>query len=475
MRNFIIGFFILCFFDISAKDSVCDGESVLRFVSSSVEENSASYQHQVVEFNNVEKYQKFKNELIVLSRKYNTEKDCLGLLSLYLSFIKDSHQWISPTNSYYPFSTFEDSISVKKFISENIENYPLVNPELLNSSIEGDWITNSGSLKIQIQKTNTKGRKYVGLMRDKVNYYAKEGDVRIDFYEIAGELKAVLWDYGLRPKVYSVELEKDILQLGRDYTFVNNPDSVIEKTPFEVEKKTYFKNLNNETNYIRIHSFDYNNKKNIDSVLIQNHNVLTTTKNLIIDIRNNPGGSDLAYKNILKYIFDKTHYKSPLASSTWVSDSNLKTYRESVYFGAETKQDSLEFESEFQGLLKYKGHFEPLDFSTIEIDEIFPYPNKVFVIMNKKNASTAEGFVINASESEKVTTVGENTEGVMSYAEWRRVDVPNFPGWISITRKKVQTKNNVVYEQKGLSPNINIEEIPQSDWINYVLELIEKN
>lgn len=474
MKRFLTIINTLFFLNVFAQNNHCDCYTIFSFVSTSMEENSASYQHQVIEFENQKEYHKIKNDLELLSKEFNTQKDCLGLLSLYLSFIKDSHQWISPTNLYYPFSTFEDSISVKKFISENIENYPLVDSKSLKTNIEGNWITNSGSLKIQIQKNNTKGRSFVGLMKEEVKYYAKEGDVRIDFYEINNELKAVLWDYGLNPKVYSVVHTNNTLLLGRDYIFVKNIKETLKKKAFELERKTYFEKLSENTNYIRIHSFDYNNKKNIDSVLLRNHKMLINTKNLIIDIRNNPGGSDLAYKSILKYIFDRTTYKSPLTASTWVSKDNLKSYEESIYFGAENKQDSLEYEKDFKELLKNEGSFEPLEFYNVEIDEVFSYPKKVFVIMNKINASTAEGFVINASKSGKVTTIGENTAGIMSYAEWRRVDIPDFPAWISITRKKVQTENNVVYETIGLPPKVNIQHIPEDEWIDYTLKLIEK-
>ena len=473
MKGFVIAFFTLCFLNTFAQSNQCNCESVFNFVSTTVEENSASYQHQVVELGGLERYNKFKKELTILSKNYNTQKECSGLLALYLSFINDSHQWVSLTNPYYPFKTFNDTIAVKKFLNENVENYPLVDAEVLNKNMEGNWIS-TGGLKIQIQKNNTKGRSYVGLMRDAVSYYAKEGDVRIDFYETAEGLKAILWDYGLKPTIYPVELKDGILKFGRAFIFVNNEEDVAKKEPFELDKKTYFKKLNDETNYLRIHSFDYYNKKNIDSILLQKHQQLTTTKNLIIDIRNNPGGTDLAYQNILKYIFDKTSYKNPLASSVWGSKDNFKSYEETVYFGAENKQDSLEYEKEFQELAKYKGTFEPLNFDIEKIDEIFPFPKKVFIITNRNNASTAEGFVINALKSGKVTTIGENTGGVMSYAEWRRVDIPDFPAWISVTRKKVQTENNVVYEKKGLPPNINIEEIPESEWIDYILELIKK-
>ncbi|RYE23488.1 MAG: hypothetical protein EOP51_10385, partial [Sphingobacteriales bacterium] len=54
---------------------------------------------------------------------------------------------------------------------------------------------------------------------------------------------------------------------------------------------------------LRIPSFDGGFKKQIDSVLAANHDKIISTKNLVIDVRNNGGGSDGSYQQIMKYLY----------------------------------------------------------------------------------------------------------------------------------------------------------------------------
>ena len=65
----------------------------------------------------------------------------------------------------------------------------------------------------------------------------------------------------------------------------------------------YIEQLNETTLFLRIPSFEHTEKKAIDSVINVNKQKLLSTKNLIIDIRNNGGGSDASYNEIIPYLY----------------------------------------------------------------------------------------------------------------------------------------------------------------------------
>ena len=166
--------------------------------------------------------------------------------------------------------------------------------------ILGNWYYENGLFSIQIQKNNKKGREYIGILTDDLRnnnqFLGYKGDLKIDFYKNdIGELVAIFWSFGQKPSFYKVEFNQDTLKIGRNLTFYRNHIDIKNQDYFKLPDSTYFKQISNETNYFRIHSFDFENKTVIDSILKENKEKLISKENLIIDVRNNGGGSDLSY------------------------------------------------------------------------------------------------------------------------------------------------------------------------------------
>ena len=115
----------------------CDCVEILNYVSSQIESNSASYAHQVIEYGKKIDYSTHKKSALNLAKKTATEKECLGVIQFYLSYLRDNHQKLEITNSYYPFKTFEDGVAVRKFITQNLENFKIKGTT--DKGILGTW------------------------------------------------------------------------------------------------------------------------------------------------------------------------------------------------------------------------------------------------------------------------------------------------------------------------------------------------
>lgn len=468
---------LLLFVQSTYSQSTCDCKQVLNFVQNQIENNSASYQHQVVEYQRQKEYSKHKKQINKIAPGIITKKECIGLVSLYLSFLRDSHQWVSVTNDYYPFTSFEDSVAVKKFLFENIENVFLKKYKSTPKNIEGYWYYEKGAFEMQVQPNKTKGRKFAGIQTTPLKYYVKKGDLRVDFYKnYENKLYAVFWDFGQRPETFPVTYEDNKLKIGRNYVFVRDKKNVVENKKAKIKQETFFEELSEKTNYIRVHNFWYENKKNIDSILTSTHNKLIDKENLIIDIRGNGGGNDLSYFPLLSYILENKEYTHPFKVGNFISRENLDYYESIKYkYGVKTKQDSLDADNEIIELKKYLGRFTPQELSTNEIDTV--YSNKIkniFIVVDKEVASSAESFIKTAQLSTKnIKIVGENTGGVLQYGEWRRVDIPNFPAWISITQKKWEYSDGIDLETIGIEPDIPID-VSDEECVKTVQNIIEK-
>ncbi|MBO4234770.1 hypothetical protein FO675_10795 [Riemerella anatipestifer] len=457
----------------------CDCKKVIEFVTHQIENNSASFAHQVLEYNRQDIYKKHKNKIVKISKDLTTQKECLGLIQHYLFFLRDAHQKLYITNEYYPFKSFDDTLSVKKFITENVENHQLkrINPK----GILGDWYYKNGLYSIQIQKNQQKGREYIGILKDDFRHNKQflgfKGDIRFEFYNNhQNELTAIYWDFANRPAAYKVQFSKDTLKFGRNITFYRKKKDITVTNSFKVADSTYFKELDNNTNYLRIHTFDYENKKNIDSIISVHQNQLSTKNNLIIDVRNNGGGSDWSYYPLLPYIMDKNEYQNPIAaSSIWISKDNFQNYYNERYlYNVKTNQDSLNADLEIEALKKHIGKFEPYTKSTSKVETISSYPKKVYIIQNRWDASSTEGFILTAKQSGKVKTFGENTGGFVSYGEWRKLEIPNFPAWISMTQKKMIFYDDSDFEMIGIKPDVELNPDNEKDWLEIVKKEIEK-
>jgi hypothetical protein len=457
----------------------CDCSKVLSYVSEQIESNSASFAHQVTEYNRKKEYLKHKKLISKIAKKVDTEKECLGKIQLYLSFLRDNHQELSITDKYYPFTSFNDSISVKKFIKDNVENFKIKGNN--SNELLGTWFYKDGTFSVEIQKNLNKGRSFIGAITDKfVNdgqYLANKGDLKIEFYRnYKDELYAVYWSFGQKPSGYKVEITKNTLRLGISLVFYKDQTKTKLTENYKIKNSTFLEELSNETNYLRIHTFDYENKKNIDSILLVNKDKLASKKNLIIDVRNNGGGSDYSYYPLLPYVMDKNEYQNPIAaSSIWVSKDNFHDYYNERYlYDVYTKQDSLNADNEIEQLRKNIGKFEPYTKSTSKIEDILPLPKKVFILQNRWDASSTEGFILTSKQSGKVKTYGENTGGFVSYGEWRKLEIPNFPAWISMTQKKMIFYDDSDFEMIGIEPDIKLNPDDEKNWINIVKTEIEK-
>ena len=119
--------------------------------------------------------------------------------------------------------------------------------------------------------------------------------------------------------------------------------------------------------------------------------------------------------------------------------------------------------------------------SIIKEDTIYPYPKRVGIIINERNASAAEQFLLRAKESKKVILFGNrNTKGVLDYSN---CDVEDFPSG-NYQLKWPQSRSRRLPEHPidniGIAPDVVIPfpEIVQlyerlDDWVYFVKEYLE--
>lgn len=100
------------------------------------------------------------------------------------------------------------------------------------------------------------------------------------------------------------------------------------------------KPVTDKTTIIKLPPFDYPYVEIIENLINNNRSLLENRKNLIVDIRNNSGGTDTAYYNLLPYIMTGAIRKMGVEYlSTKTLVDGLTGYIESVKNKEDRKED----------------------------------------------------------------------------------------------------------------------------------------
>jgi hypothetical protein len=185
--------------------------------------------------------------------------------------------------------------------------------------------------------------------------------------------------------------------------------------------------------------------------------VINNDKNLIIDMRNNPGGDDVFVEKLVEALF--TPSQDIPKSYTYEVDSLFKSIGMCIslyshdYYGA---QEYCNFTRKtvtdvpFEDLIRFKIH------KTVK--ELFGqrtsnYQSKIAILIDSGCASACETTVEKLSIHPNVTTYGQNTAGALHFANATTVMLPN-SGIITKIPTLLHQYDNDAPEGIGYSPDI---------------------
>ncbi|MBL0357873.1 MAG: hypothetical protein IPP72_13745 [Chitinophagaceae bacterium] len=236
-----------------------------------------------------------------------------------------------------------------------------------------------------------------------------------------------------------------------------------------------FRILNDSTTYIRVPAFDNELYSELDSFYRKNDKEIISKPYLIIDVRNNGGGSDRNARPLLKYIYTKPFTEDTV--DLYVTEENIKMWE--LWYGEQSK-DTLNFDKDYQVELaaeidkmkktSLNSFLQRGDGNSKVTDTIVKYPEKVAIIINKYCASSCETLLFWAKESGKTILVGENSGGYVGYGEVGGLSTPcyNFNLTCTMTRYRNQRK----YEVIGIAPDYLLDN--SADWIAQTMKILYK-
>lgn len=285
---------------IFGQDCSCADNFV--WLKETIENNDAGFQY-AIDQKGEREYQKHSNFFSDKVKKITDKEECAEILLSWLRFFRNGHLWIGLNNDKVIAQVEIDTLKIKAQYAD-WKIYPYKKNEfnkyiskLNEPSFEGIW--SSPPYTIGIKKVNNE---YIGFIIEADGVYWDKNQVKFKIKEEADGFKASYFMKDHTAKEFTdVELlGNNHLQLGfvslqriqPKFPAVEPVDRYFRFLRTEVP---IFEVLNQNTAILRFPSFSFSEKRKIDSIIEANWQRITNIENLIIDLRNNGGGSDESF------------------------------------------------------------------------------------------------------------------------------------------------------------------------------------
>lgn len=237
-----------------------------------------------------------------------------------------------------------------------------------------------------------------------------------------------------------------------------NKKTQAKPVDFQTNPLFEFRPVNEKVNYLKISTFSRQHLKELSQLYDSIWPSLTSTPYLILDLRNNGGGSDESWHRLLPLIYTGKFETDKVMF--WASESNIRHYSTQQLL-PKTLLESIAVNTFFTML--------PGKVSSFGLKKKSRFPQKIFLLQNSNVASAAEDFILMACQSKKVMTLGENTGGYTGYGNVRSAYSPDKIFLLNCTTTLYEKGRR--YEFVGIPPDQYL--ASTEDWMQTALKLCD--
>lgn len=471
MKKMLTAFCLAAGMTGHAQDKDCGCAGHFQFVKTYMENNHAGFSDNVPEERRAA-YGAFCRDISDSIASDRCHSRCSEFIDRYLKYFDDHHIYIDEP---FPFINDKDSATVARFRkSAAFGSTPrmTLGDEALESlrgrksdDIEGIYY--SYPYPDYTLAVVQDGGVYKGIVLSSATPLWDKGQVKFVLTPSEGPA----FSARISVRDHSQQTKTVVFHAGTlDGLFLSkNPTAITPSSPFA------FRPLNDSVNYIQVISFMGPLYNNLDSFYKIHSREITSCPYLVIDIRDNPGGAEKCYQGLLDFV-----YTDPIRndnSEIYVTPDNLRVYRQeldkiradSAGYGESALADIRKYVAEMQ---RARPHtYVPMDGDQVTYnrrDTVYAYPRKVVLLYNRNTASSAESLILDAMQSRKVVTAGENSGGYLGYGNVFAVPVPHSDMTLGCTTTR--SPNRRQYEKVGIPPQVRFG--VNSDWVKEAVGLM---
>ena len=201
---------------------------------------------------------------------------------------------------------------------------------------------------------------------------------------------------------------------------------------FEIDRvapspELFLKPLSKSTMWLRLPDFNTDRIEPLKELLASHANELASFPNLLIDLRDNGGGSDYTYQPIIDLLYTRPIYT--VGVEFRATEDNVALHRITADALRASQPELAEsFDRVVARLAANIGNYVQVHdkpYSIDRRDKVLPLPKRVAILIDGA-ASSGEQFLLEARQSRKVTLFGQrNSAGVLDFANVVAMDAPS--------------------------------------------------
>jgi len=438
----------------------CNCQEEFSKIKNHLESNYPGFKDKVTT-SNLQNYQGFTAQKEQVAAQSKNKSQCYFIINQWMSYFNDNHlqsainmeaiEKIDPLKLQSDFPI--EKIDVSDKLLKKIEKA---------KGIEGVYSKKGESFSIALFENKNSFRDYVAVVIKSTDSTFENGSVLAELKEKSAYEYFLLYNSAHMLAFATIKPKNGELISG----FVKNGKEIIDNENYNFEAKF----LNENTLYFNIPSFSWEAKPMVDSLFVAQKENLSKSANLIIDLRNNGGGSDDVYSVISPYLY--TQPIKGIGVDMFSSNDNIKGWELML----QDPNLPLDNKAEYQKMidkLKLKLN-QNVNIVEDYIDTSYTpllFPKNVAILINEGCASSTEQFLLEAIQSKKVTLMGQNTSGTLDYSNLRETDFCEMPYilWTPTTRsRRIDIGEGI--DGIGIKPTIYLTE--KQDWIKEALKFL---
>jgi hypothetical protein len=439
----------------------CDCKQEFIKIKNHVEQNYAGFKDKV-SVGNISKYKEFTAQKEKVASLAENKSQCYFIISQWLSYFNDHHLYSSL-----------NAESIEKIDPEKLQaDFPIENLAVSDAlikklenlkGIEGIYTKKGEGFSIAVLKNKNSFRDYVAVVIKSSDSKFANGTVLAELKEKSAKEYFFLYNSSNKLAFSTIKPKDNELISG----FVKNGKEITDNENYNFEAKL----LNENTLYFNIPSFSWEAKPMIDSLFAAQKENLSKSSNLILDLRNNGGGSDDTYSIISPLLY--TQPIKTIGVDIWASNDNIKGWElilQDPNMPAESKPEIQKMIDKMKLQVN-----QNLNIAEDYIDSSYTpllFPKNVVILINEGCASSTEQFLLEAKQSKKVTLMGKNTMGTLDYSNLRESNFCEMPYTLSTpTTRSRRIDIGKGIDRIGIRPAFYLTD--KQDWVKEALNFLK--
>lgn len=259
---------------------------------------------------------------------------------------------------------------------------------------------------------------------------------------------------------------------SREWPAPSDPDASARLFP---SAELFMRRLSDRTLWLRIPDFSDSRAASLQELIAGHRDALASTPNLVIDLRNNGGGSDYVYGPLVPLLYTRPIVTIGMEMRASVDNIALRQeVAERIRIQAPDTAAAIEAQNRL--MRERLGQYVMPDSQPFEIeshDAVLPFPRRVAILIDGAG-STGEQFLLLARQSRKVTLFGQrHSAGVLDFANVVSMPTPSGRHILQwATSRSLRLPQDPV-DPNGIPPDIRIPEDVR-DPVRYAAAWLER-